>query len=95
MKVNKRNIINFYELSEEWQKEALSNLDELAEESFFLEPCNDSNPVEHVLWDLTEAMPVNGIIDGFIYNASIGISNNSAMLLNISDNIDEASFIFV
>ena len=95
MKINKRNIINFYELPEEWQKEALSNLDELAEESWFLEPYDDSNPVEHILWDLTEAMPINGTFDEFIYNASIVISNNSAMLLNISDNMDEASFIFV
>ena len=91
----KRSIINFYELSEEWQAEAKSNLDELAEEAMYLEPEEGLNPTEHVLWDLTEAMRGEGISDGFRYNATIGISNNSAMLLNVDDNGEEAEIKFV
>ena len=34
----KRSIISFYELSEAWQAEAKSNLDEYAEETMYLEP---------------------------------------------------------
>jgi len=91
----KRAIINFCELSDEWQAEAKSNLDEFAEESLYLEPYDDANPEEHVLWDLSECMPCKGNHEGFKYNATIGISNNSAMLLNINDNGDEADFIYV
>jgi len=85
-----RSIISFYELSEEWQKEAISNLDELAEETFYLEPIEDHNPEEHILWDLSEAMQGEGEIDGFEYNAVITISNNSAMLLSLSENMESA-----
>ena len=91
----KRSIINFYELDEKWQEEALSNLDELAEEALYLEPEEDANPEEHVLWDLTEAMHGEGTCEGFRYNATIGISNNSAMLLNVDDSGEEAEIKFV
>ena len=91
----KKAIINFYELSEEWQAEATRNLDEYAEEALYLEPDDDSNPEEHVLWDLSEAMRGSGTHKGFKYNATIGISNNSAMLLNVSDSGDEAEIKFV
>ena len=91
----KKAIINFYELSDEWQAEARRNLDEYAEDALYLEPEEDANPEEHVLWDLNEAMRGSGNHKGFEYNATIGISNNSAMLLNINDNGDEAEFIYV
>ena len=91
----KRAIIGFYELSEEWQAEAKSNLDEYAEETMYLEPEEGLNPQDHVLWDLSEAMRGSGIHEGFKYNATIGISNNSAMLLNIDDSGEEAEIKFV
>ena len=91
----KRAIINFYELSEEWQAEAKSNLDEYAEEAMYLEPEEGLNPQDHVLWDLNEAMRGSGTHEGFKYNATIGISNNSAMLLNVDDNGEEAEIKFV
>ena len=102
MKTQKSAIISFYELSDEWQAEALENLDEWAEDAMYLEPDDDSNPQEHWLCDLSECMPCS---DGywaeeeagleFRYNASIGISNNTAMLLNISDDGEEAEWIIV
>ena len=91
----KRSIISFYELSEAWQAEAKSNLDEYAEEAIYLEPEEGLNPQDHILWDLNEAMRGSGIHEGFKYNATIGISNNSAMLLNIDDNGEEAEIKFV
>ena len=91
----KRSSISFYELSEAWQAEAKSNLDEYAEEAIYLEPEEGLNPQDHILWDLNEAMRGSGIHEGFKYNATIGISNNSAMLLNIDDNGEEAEIKFV
>ena len=61
----------------------------------YLEPEEGLNPQDHVLWDLNEAMRGSGIHEGFKYNATIGISNNSAMLLNIDDNGEEAEIKFV
>ena len=95
MKPQTTTIINFYELSEGWQAEAKSNLDEYAEETMYLEPQDNENPKDHVLWDLTEAMRQEGEHEGFKYNAVIGISNNSAMLLNVNDSSDEVEYIFV
>jgi len=94
MKIHKRNIVNFFELSEGWQEEARSNLDELAEEAMYIEPDCEYDP-NIILWDLTEAMAGKGKYKGFKYNATIGISNNSGMLLNISDCVDEVEYIFV
>ena len=91
----KRAIINFCELSDLWQEEAISNLGEYAEETMYLEPEEDSNPREHILWDLSEAMRGSGSHEGFEYNATIGISNNSAMLLNVNDSGEEAEIKFV
>jgi len=91
----KRQIINFYELDPEWQAEAKSNLDEYAEENSYLEPCEGQNPKEHILWDLSECIPQNGDHEGFEYNAVIGISNNSAMLLNLNNSGEEAEIKFV
>ena len=83
MEIKTKAIINFYELSEDWQAEALRNLDDLAEEEMYLEPDEDCNPIEHILWDLSECMPTSGEHEGFKFNAVIGISNNSAMLLKL------------
>ena len=94
MKSKKRNIVNYYELSEEWQNEATSNLDEDAQESYYLEPEGKYDP-NIVLWDLSDCMPSNGVHNGFKYNAVIGISNNSAMLLNIDDSFETCEYIFV
>lgn len=95
MKPIKANIVTFYELEPQWQAEAKRNLNEYAEENRFLEPNEDSNPEEHILWDLSEAMLYKGSHEGFKYNASLCISNNSAMLLNIDDNGEEAEYIIV
>jgi hypothetical protein len=86
-----RNIVNFYELDEKWQAEAVSNLDDLAETELYLEPLPDTDPEIHILWDLSEAMRQTGEVDGFKYNAVIGISNNSSMLLNIDDTFETAT----
>ena len=93
--MEKRNIISFWELPKKWQKEAISNLDEYAEESLYLEPEENQNPLEHILWDLTEAMPYEGEHEGFVYNAVITISNNSAMLLNIDNDSETAEIKFI
>ena len=90
-----RNIVNFYELSEAWQREAISNLDEIAEETYFLDPDDDAIPEKHILWDLNECMSCKGNHEGFEYNAVITISNNSGMLLNIDDNFETATIKFV
>ena len=90
-----RNIISFYDLPEEWQTEAISNLDEFAEETSYLEPLPDTCPEKHILWDLHEAIRSVGEIDGFVYNAVICISNNSSMLLNIDDSFETATIKFV
>jgi len=82
-----RAIVSFYELAPEWQNVATSNLDEYAEEQSYLEPLEDHNTGEHWLADLSECYPVEGEED---YNASMGISNNSGMLLKFSDDMESA-----
>jgi len=91
LKYYKADIVNFYELPIEWQQEAISNLDELAEETMYIMPSEDSNPDKHILWDLSECM----ITNESEFNAFIGISNNSAMLLNIDDNFETCKYKFV
>ena len=86
-----RKIVSFFELSPEWQKEAKSNLDDIAEESYYLEPLEEHNPVKHILWDLTECMPIKNQE----YNAVIRISNNSAMALLIDDTFESAVIWFL
>ncbi len=94
MKTQTANIINFFELSEAWQQEAISNLDEYAEESHYLEPSCEYDP-NIVLWDLNECMPQKGSHNGFEYNAVIGISNNTAMLLSVDDSFESCEYIIV
>lgn len=89
-----RNIVTYYDLSEEWQAEAKSNLDDLAEETMFLEPVCDYDP-NKILWDLADCMPHKGNYEGFEYNAVINISNNSSMLLFIDDNFESANIMFI
>ncbi len=91
LKYKKADIVNFYELSEEWQKEAISNLGDDAEFNYYLYPDEDSSPEKHILRDLSECMP----IDEGDFNACIGISNNSAMLLGIDDNFESCKYKFV
>lgn len=91
LKYYRRSLVNFYELSEDWQEEALSNLGEYAMENYFIEPEENQTPIEHILWDLSEAMSIS---EG-IFNAVISISNNSAMLLSIDDNYEEVKFKFI
>lgn len=90
----KSNVVNFYELSEEWQAEAIRNLDDEAQEAMYIEPSADKNPKEHVLYDLNEAMRAIGEHEGFSYNATITISNNSAMLLKFNDDMSEVEYIY-
>lgn len=94
MKPKKANIVSFYDLSEEWQKEAESNLGKYAEESFYIEPPQKYNP-NLILWDLNECFPAKGNHNGFIYNAVISISNNSAMFLRIDETSETCRYIFV
>ena len=79
-RTTRRNVINFFELSPEWQEEARRNLDEEAEEASYFEPLDGTNPTQHALMDLTECMRVNHAR----YDGVIGISNNSAMAVKLS-----------
>ena len=81
MKTFTREIVSYWELPEEWQKEAKSNLDSQAEDSSFLMPLDSQNPKEHILWDLSECMRTESDeMDGVI-----PISNNSALAVKISE----------
>ncbi len=93
--INESAIISYYELSDEWQTEAKINLDEYAKETMYLEPDESANPNEHVLWSLNECMRIQGEHKGFTYHGVITISNNSAMLVKISDDGETANYIFV
>lgn len=95
MKTKKASVVNFYDLSLDWQKEAVSNLDDMAEETLYLEPKETSIPRTHILWDLSEALRQEGEYEGFKYNAVIGVSNNTAMLLNFDDSMEEAEYIII
>ncbi len=77
---SKRNIISYDELSEDWQKEARSNSEDFAEISY-LEPTTIAVPGKHILWDLSECMRV----ENQDYDGVIGISNNSALAVKLSD----------
>lgn len=95
MKIFKSNIINYFDLSEKWQAEAKSNLGDMAEEASYIEPDDSHVPEKHALKDLTEAMTSQGEHNGFCYNAYIGISNNSCMLLNFSDDMETVEYIYI
>ena len=90
-----RNIVNFYELEEKWQAEAIRNMGDMAEETLYLEPDDDAIPEKHILWDFSEVMAREGEYEGFKYNATMGISNNSGMLLNIDNSFETCAIKFV
>ena len=95
METTKANIISYYELSEAWQAEARSNLGDCwAEENHYLEPTCEYDP-DIVLWDLNECMRQSGSHNGFEYNGVIGISNNTAMLLNVDDSFETCEYVIV
>jgi len=76
-----RPVVHYCDLSEAWQAVADSNLDDLAEETLYLEPEETDDPEKHILWDMSECMRVaSGEMDGVI-----GISNNSSMAVKLSD----------
>ena len=76
-----RHVVNFFELSPEWQEVAISNNDTDYEDISYLEPLKSHNPRKHILWDLSECMRVDDPhMDGVI-----GISNNSALAVKLSD----------
>jgi len=80
---NSRDLLSFYELSEEWQAEAISNHDTLeqAEEQMYIAPLSRTTPKKHFLLDLSDCMRCNDSdFDGII-----GVSNNSAIGVKISD----------
>ena len=92
MSINKttREIVNYYELPEAWQTEARSNNDDYEDISYLM-PEEDKNPKEHILWDLSECMRV----ENDEYDGVIGISNNSAMAVKLSDCGTEATTWFL
>jgi len=75
-----RELVNYWELSEEWQAEARSNHDDY-EDQIYIMPLDGQTPEKHVLWDLSECVR-SGPNSGF--DGVIGISNNSAVGINIS-----------
>lgn len=77
---NARQLVSFYDLPEEWQKEAKSNLDEYAEETTYVMPRKRDKVGVHILWDLHECMASSGEFDGII-----PISNCCAMGIVLSD----------
>jgi len=89
MSNKRRDIISFYELSEQWQSEAIDNLGEGANEAYYLEPLETDNPQEHILWDISEAMPTGK------QKAVISISNNSALKLYFNSDYTEAVMRFI
>ena len=91
MKTTRRNIVSFYELSENWQAEAVRNLDDYAYKASYFEPLDDTNPTEHVLWDLEECI-LHNPYDGHFHRIDgvIAISNNSAMAVKLSDDGTQA-----
>ncbi|NOR27566.1 MAG: hypothetical protein GQ540_03440 [Lutibacter sp.] len=76
-----KELVNFYELPEDWRKEAMSNADNY-EEITYIMPDEDKTPEKHILWDLSECMRTDG---NSIFDGIIGVSNNSAIGINISD----------
>lgn len=95
-KYENRKIISFFELPKIWQKEAKENLgQDIAKEILYLEPLENQNPNEHILWDLMEAIPYEGKHENFVYTHTIAISNNSGMLLDIDINLTEAKIKFI
>lgn len=77
-----RELVNFCELSDEWQKEALSNNGDRAEEITYIKPLENTNSRVNVLFDLDECMRTDKESE---FDGIIGISNTMAFGVNISD----------
>lgn len=88
-----RALIGFYDLSEKWQIEAISNHDsqEIAEEQTYIEPLKSHYPSRYTLHDLSEAMQDN-VSD---FHAVITVSNCSAIGLVLSDCGDSCDMHFL
>jgi len=91
MKTETRKLVNYFELSEAWQKEARSNCDDY-EEQTYIEPLPHQCPEKHTLYDLSEAMRTS---KGSEYHAVIGISNNSALGLVFINDMEEVKITYL
>lgn len=76
-----RYLVDYFELSEKWQKEARSIHDNY-EEIMYIEPLESQNPKEHALDDLSECMRVSD--KTLPYHGVITVSNNSAIGVELS-----------
>ena len=94
MRKEKRKIVRFFELSPVWQKKAIENLEECAEEAYYLEPYPWYTPEEKVLTDLTKCIRVDDPNEEGA-NAVISIGNSCAMMLRIDENFESAMVWFV
>ena len=86
-----RNLVSFFELSEKWQKEAISNLDQYAENAIFIEPLEHQDPDTHALLDLTDCVRVSGSE----YDGVIGVSNNIAIGVVIHDDNESVDLYYL
>jgi hypothetical protein len=82
------NLVNFFDLSKDWQKEALSNSEqELAEQTTYLEPLESDVAGEHILWDLSQVMPIGKL--GSLTVGGETVSNNTYALFYIDWDAEE------
>lgn len=72
---NIRNIVNYSELSPEWQSVARSNHDDY-ENELYIEPLKSDLPETHILYDLSDCMRVE---NNSAYDGVIPLSNNCAI----------------
>lgn len=62
-----RNLLSFWELDKQWQVEARSNLDDLCEETQYIEPEEHHTPAKHILFDLHDTMRTDLLgVDGIM-----------------------------
>ena len=76
-----RQLVNFFELPDIWQLEAISNNGERATEEKYIMPKEDQDPSTHALLDLSECMKYSHED----YDGIIGVSNCLAIGVNLSD----------
>ena len=86
-----RKLVNFFELPEGWQKEAISNNGDLAKEIVYIKPLKSQTPSKHALLDLSECMRC----DDERFDGIIGISNNSAIGVKLSIDLDKAELTYL
>ena len=85
-----RALINYSELSPEWQAAARDNDDDYLDQTY-IEPLNHTNATDHVLFDLSECMRT----DHPDYDGIIGVSNNSAIGVNVSPCGDACNITYI